>query len=104
MSTLRIEHRHALSAEETRTRMTALGEYLKNKYGLDVSWNGDSARVKGKYLVVEIDGSIILEPGLLRFEGKDPGMLWRSKAKQYLEKKVSTYMDPGTKVEDLRRA
>lgn len=104
MSTMRIEHRHPLGEDDARARMGALGEYLKNKYGLDVVWNGNAARVKGRYLVVDIDGTITLEPGVLRFEGKDPGMLWRSKAKAYLERKVATYMDPSAALDSLRRS
>ena len=37
----------------------------------------------------------------MRFEGKDPGMLWRGKAKDYLAAKLQKYLNPATRLEDL---
>lgn len=93
----------AMSQEEAKARLAALGEYLGNKHGIQVVWNGDRATVKGKYLVVTIDGSLSFQGGKAVFEGKDPGFLWRSKAKDYLQNKLTTYLDPKTKLEDLPR-
>jgi putative polyhydroxyalkanoate system protein len=104
MGSLRIDHAHSLSTEEARERIRALGDYLSNKHGLSVSWQGDDrASIRGKYLVVSIDGAVVLEPGNVRFEGKDPGMLWRGKAKDYLEAKLKKYLNPSTPAGDLPR-
>ena len=102
---LRIDHSHSLPAEDARERIRALGDYLKNKHGLSVSWDGeDRASIRGKYLVVSIEGTVVLEPGKVRFEGKDPGMLWRGKAKDYLSAKLQKYLNPSTPVADLPRS
>jgi hypothetical protein len=92
-----------MSQEDALARLAALGEYLGNKHGIAVTWNGDRATVKGKYLVVAIDGSLAFQGGKAVFEGKDPGFLWRGKARDYLANKLSTYLDPKKKLEDLPR-
>ncbi len=101
---LRIEHPlGTLDKGEAKTRLEALGDYFQNKHGLKVTWQGESATVQGKYLVVAIDGSLRFEGEKVVFEGKDPGMLWRGKAKEYLAGKLAKYLDPATSVEALPR-
>jgi putative polyhydroxyalkanoate system protein len=100
---MRIEHRHELPEQEAKQRIEALGDYLANKYGLTVSWNGERASITGRYLIVTIEGTVAISPGKVVFEGKDPGMMWRSKARDYLEHKLSKYLDSKTPVESLPR-
>ncbi len=92
-----------VSPEDARARLGALGEYFTRKHNIQVTWSGDRAAVKGKYLVVAIDGSMWIENEKAIFDGKDPGFLWRGKARDYLQRKLSTYLDPKTKLEDLPR-
>jgi hypothetical protein len=97
-----IDYPHALPLEDARARLHALGDYLSNKHGLRVSWDGDSrASIQGKYLVVSIEGSVEVNAQNVHFSGKDPGMLWRGKAKEYLTGKLKKYLDPSTPVADL---
>jgi hypothetical protein len=104
MGSMRIEHAHGFTNDEAKQRLTALGEYFQNKHGIAVVWNGDRATVKGKYLLVGIEGELWFEPGKAVFEGKDPGMLWRGKAKDYIGDKLKTYLDPAKKIEELKRS
>jgi hypothetical protein len=105
MGNLRVEYPLGpLSKDDAKVRLSALGDYLAKKHGIQVTWSGDSASVRGKYLVVTIDGSLRFEGDRAVFDGKDPGMLWRGKAKDYLANKLAVYLDPKTKVEDLPRA
>jgi hypothetical protein len=72
-----IDYPHSLGQAAARERIGALGDYLANKHGLTVSWlDGDRATIRGKYLVVSIEGTVTVEADRVRFEGKDPGMLW----------------------------
>jgi hypothetical protein len=104
MGNLRIEHPlGTMSQAEAKERLMAMGEYFTNKHGIHVTWTGDSATVKGKYLVVTIDGALRFEDGKAVFEGKDPGMLWRGKAREYISGKIQKYLDPRTKLENLPR-
>ncbi|MBK9000986.1 MAG: polyhydroxyalkanoic acid system family protein [Myxococcales bacterium] len=100
-----IDHAHSLPIDDARARIRALGEYLSNKHGIAVTWSSDDqAKIAGKYLVVSIEGSVTVEDKRVRFQGKDPGMLWRGKAKDYLSAKLSKYLNPATKLEDLPRS
>jgi hypothetical protein len=95
---------HKLEPADARLRLHALGEYLANKYGLAVTWKSDDeAKISGKYLVVTIEGTLLLEPGKATFSGKDPGMLWRGKAKEYLMGKLEKYLNPATAPDALPR-
>lgn len=101
---LRIEHKHDLGIDDARERIRALGDYLNNKHGIGVTWTGQNeAKVLGKFMVVTIDATVTVEDKRVCFEGKDPGMLWRGKAKEYLTRKMGTYLDPGRRLEDLPR-
>lgn len=90
--------------DEAKRRLEALGEYLWNKHKIGVRWNGDQAAIKGRYLVVNIEGTVAVRDGMVSFDGKDPGMLWRTKAKEYLAHKLGTYLDPATPYESLPKA
>lgn len=95
---------HGLTLPDARARLHALGDYLSNKYGLTVTWTGeDEASVSGTYLVVTISGSLRLTPTAVTFTGKDPGMLWRGKAKGYLLGKLERYLNPSTPLDALPR-
>lgn len=104
MSSLKIDYPHNLPAEDARARIRALGEYLSNRHGIGVTWTNDrEAQVRGKYMVVSIEGKVVLGEGVVHFEGKDPGFLWRAKAKDYLTGKLARYLDPKVPVEALPR-
>jgi hypothetical protein len=95
---------HGLPVPDARARLHALGDYLSNKYGLTITWTGeDEASISGTYLVVSISGSLRLTPASVTFSGKDPGMLWRGKAKSYLLGKLERYLNPATGVDALPR-
>jgi hypothetical protein len=99
-----IDYKHGLSTDEAKARVKALGEYLTNKHGIGVTWNDEgTAKIHGKYMVVSIDGSVTFKDGLVHFEGKDPGFLWRGQATKYLTEKLGIYLDPKTPVDRLPR-
>ena len=103
MAEFGLEYRFTMSKDDARARLHALGEYLHNKHGLSVSWSGDTAQVSGRYLVVAIEGALSVGDGVAKFNGKDPGFLWRGKAKEYLEHKLRTYLDPSRPLDQLPR-
>lgn len=95
---------HRLEMSDARARLRALGEYLGNKHGLAINWTSDDeASISGSYLVVTISGNLRLTPTAVTFSGKDPGMLWRGKAKDYLLRKLEKYLNPSTPVDALPR-
>jgi hypothetical protein len=102
---MHIEHSHGLSEDEAKARMQAFGEYLKNKAGLQIAWDpsGTHGSVSGKYMVVSIDAKVEVGPERVTFEAKDPGFLWRNKAKEFIERKIKLYFDPSTPLASLPR-
>lgn len=101
---MHIDFPTSLPVPEAKARLQVLGEYLQNKHGIAVTWQGDQASIKGRYLVVAIEGTVAVKSGVVSFDGKDPGMLWRSKAKEYLTHKMSKYLDPAIGIEALPRS
>ena len=99
---MEIDFPYALSDQDARSRIDLLGRYLHSKHGLLISWIDDMrARFSGKYLVVKIDGELTIGNGHARFRGEDPGFLWRSKAKDYIQGKLAKYLDPKTSAAEL---
>ncbi len=92
-----------LPVSEAKARLQTLGSYLQNKHGIGVTWDGDQAAIKGRYLVVAIEGTVTVREGIVTFDGKDPGILWRNKAKEYLTHKMSKYLDPNISEDMLPR-
>ena len=99
---MEIDFPYALSEADAKARLEILGQYLANKHGIKVSWlDPMRARFSGKYLVVKIDGELTLGDGRARFKGEDPGFLWRSRAKDYIQGKLEKYLDPKATPADL---
>ncbi|HTE56853.1 MAG TPA: polyhydroxyalkanoic acid system family protein [Kofleriaceae bacterium] len=98
---MKFDYPHRLEKEDARARLLKLGEYLKNRHGIQVTWAGDRGSFRGKYLVVHIEGDLTLGDGVVHVTGKDPGMLWRRKAMEYLRGKLESYLDPSKSVQDL---
>jgi hypothetical protein len=91
---MKFDHPHKLEKEDARARLVKLGEYLQNRHGIAVSWAGDTGRFSGKYLVIHIEGQLELDDHVVHVAGKDPGMLWRRRASDYLKRKLESYLDP----------
>src|SRR5687768_9766348 len=101
---MEIDYKHGLPDDDAKARLDALGEYLNNKHGIKVAWvNPTTAKFTGKYMVVKIDGQLTMAPGVVKFRGEDPGFLWRKRAVEYIEGKISKYLDPKVALADLPR-
>lgn len=99
---MEIDFKYVVTDEDAKTRLELLGQYLSNKHGIKVSWVDENrARFAGKYLVVKIDGELSIKSGRAIFKGEDPGFLWRNRAKDYIESKLASYLDPKTEIAKL---
>jgi hypothetical protein len=99
---MEIDFQYSLSDTDARSRLEILGVYLSNRHGIKVTWVDDkTAKFAGKYLVVKIDGELTLGNGRAQFKGEDPGFLWRSRAKDYIQGKLAKYLDPKTEPAQL---
>jgi len=98
---MKFDYPHSLVKEDARVRLARLGDYLHNRHGIQVVWSGDKGSVRGKYLVVAIEAELVLGEGVVHVTGKDPGVLWRKRAIEYLKRKLGTYLDPGCPLSEL---
>jgi len=100
---MQIDFPHTLSQDDAKARLEALGDYLRNRHGIQVTWQGDKAAFKGRYMVVKFSGELTFGDGVVHFRGEDPGILWRKRATNYLLGKLTKYLDPGVEIETLPR-
>ena len=101
---MQFDYSYDMPDEEVRPRLEALGEYLRDRHGINIAWNEEkTASFTGRYLVVKIDGTLSYGDGNIVFRGQDPGVLWRKKAVKYLQGKLATFLDPSTPLERLPR-
>lgn len=99
---MEIDFPYSLSDNDAKSRLEILGTYLGNRHGIKVTWvDGQRAKFSGKYLVVKIDGELTLGNGRAQFKGEDPGFLWRSRAKDYIQGKLAKYLDPAAEASTL---
>ena len=94
MGMLKLEVPHALAKDEAKKRIEALLRYWTEKYGVETRWNGDAATVSGKFMGMSLRANVVVDEKKVGGEASDPGMLFRSKAQQYLTRKFTDYLDP----------
>ncbi len=98
---MKFEYAHSVELSEAQERLERLGSYLQNRHGIDVHWTDNECTIDGKYLLVKIEGKMIVEGDRVQFDGRDPGMLWRGKAVKYLKEKLEMYLDTSTPIDEL---
>ncbi len=87
MSEIKIERIHALGATEARKRITKIEAKLKENYGVNLEWNGNTANVKG----TGVSGTLVVEEKRVAVNIK-LGLLLRPLAgtvRESLEKQLS---------------
>lgn len=94
MATMKFEVSHNLPRAEARKRVEQLVDHWAKKYGVATTWTGDSAKLKGKVMGITIDADLAVTENTVGGEGTDPGFLFRAKAKDYLQTKLSAALDP----------
>lgn len=104
MGTMKFEVPHTLSKDEAKQRVEALTRYWQSKYGVSSQWQGDGATINGRVMGIKLEASFQVTDAGIAGEGTDPGMLFRSKAKEYLNHKFRSFLDPKKSLEDLKRS
>jgi len=100
--TITVPHRCTL--EDALARASALGEYFVNRHGMQLQWESERvAHLTGRYMLISFDATFTLTEAKVQIDGKDPGFLLRSKAQDYLRRKVNEYLDPAVPLDALPR-
>ena len=98
---MQFDYTHNVALDEAQARLERLGSYLENRHGIAVKWTGHECTIDGKYLLVKIEGQMVVDEERIHFDGRDPGMLWRGKAIKYLKEKLEMYLDTTTPIDEL---
>lgn len=98
---LKFEVGHKLSKDEALSRAKKLLEHWGKKYGIATEWKGDTAHLDGKVMGITINGHMTITDKAVVGEATDPGMLFRAKAKKYLEEKFTLALDPNRQPEEM---
>ena len=104
MKTLNIEVSHALGRASAKQRIEMLTQRWQRKYGVRSTWEGDIARLDGKVLGISLQAVIEVSEESVRGQASDPGVLFRHKAKRYIEEKLALYLDPSKTPETIEKA
>lgn len=102
MGKMSLEIPHSLSKDEAKSRLQVLTDRWASKHGVASTWNGDSVTLNGKVMGIALEGVMHVLEGKISGEATDPGMLLRSQAKKYVERKFAEYLDPKKSVADLK--
>lgn len=94
MGTMKFEVGHSLTRDEARQRVSQLLGYWSEKYGIQSTWSGDRASIRGKAMGITINADLEVSDRNVGGEATDPGFLFRDKAKKYLTQKFGAYLDP----------
>ena len=81
MPSIHIKHRHSLKTSETRERVDRVAKYLKSKYKVNYSWDGDHLQSKHKGAFIHVflaEGSIELKIQLSRLFAPLTGRIERA--------------------------
>jgi len=92
---------HSLGKQEARHRIECLSTHWRDKYGVSVCWEGDSASSKGSVKGVAFDAKLTISETRVEAQGTDPGFLMRTMATAYIKNKLSHYLDS---IQESRRA
>lgn len=101
MGMLKFDVGHKLEKDEALRRAKKLLDYWGNKYGIKTEWNGDTAKLDGKVMGITLAANMTITDSAVNGEASDPGMLFRSKARKYLEEKFAEALDPNTNVDKM---
>lgn len=102
MGRMNFELPHALTQSEAKTRVELMLDAWTKKFGLVAHWNGDAADFKGKVMGIALDGNLAVLEHSVKGDVTDPGLLFRSQAKKYVERKFTEYLDPAKSTDELK--
>jgi hypothetical protein len=97
---LQIHVTHSLPRADAHKRIEKLVLYW-GKFGIQGAWDGDSAKLSGAPLGVEVKAEVQVADQSVDGTVKDPGPLLRDRAVGYVQWKVARYLDPETPFESL---
>ena len=100
---MKFQQPHSLAKDEARRRVERLTRHWQEKHGVNVTWDGDAARLVGAVNGISFDAKVVISERQVDAEGTDPGILVRALATAYFKRKLADYLDPKKSFEELDR-
>ncbi|MGQ0506977.1 MAG: polyhydroxyalkanoic acid system family protein, partial [Myxococcaceae bacterium] len=85
---------HSLPIPKALRRVELLTSYWSEKYGVTARWSGQTAELQGHIFGMNLDAHLEVTDTKVGGDVSDPGFLMRGTARNYLQRKFSTYLDP----------
>lgn len=99
---MKLERNHSFGADEGLARLQALTSYWTKKYGVQINWNGNRARIDGKVKGVKFNGTVTVEEGRVLADIQAGFLAEKLGGRAYVEHKLESYLDPNQSIEQLR--
>ena len=93
---MKVEMPHELPIDEARGRMKNLTTYWRRKYAVESRWTDDVARMSGSFLGITFEATLAIAAHTVILDGPDPGVLLRTQAIRYVNRKLQHYLTPRT--------
>jgi hypothetical protein len=85
---------HHFERAIAKERVSQLLAYWNDRFQVKNDWHGDRVFVSGSVFGVEIKALFEVTDDGVVCRSKDPGMVWRAKGAEYVEKKLKKYLHP----------
>lgn len=85
---------HFPTRTEARARIAQMLEYWGHRFSVKSEWRGYRAYCSGRLFGVDFRASFEVGDGEVTAKATDPGLLLRSSAYAYVEKKLKKYLHP----------
>ena len=93
-STLTFDKPHSFSRADARVRVQQLLDYWSERFGVRTEWVGDKARIDGAVMGMPVHGWVLVADHRVEAAASDPGVFFRSRARNYISSKLSKYLHP----------
>ena len=99
---LKLDYPFSFDHAEAIARMQALTSYWHKRYGIQVNWDGDGAKVEGNVKGIKFKARFLVETNRISGEADVGFLAEKLGAKTYLEKKMADYFSPSNSLESLQ--
>lgn len=98
---MKIEKNYTFEREEALNRIRALTDYWK-RHGIVSDWQDNRVKISGRIKGIKLDASVTVDDKRLHGEVKVGFLAEKLGGSQYVERKLSEYLDPAISVDDLQ--
>lgn len=99
---MKIERPHSYTLEEATLRVQALTDYWGKKYGIQSSWQANTAQIQGKVKGISFNGTLRIAANRMEAEVDVGFLAERLGGRAYVENKLAEYLNPQNSLGELQ--